>query len=112
MARLYANGNFPFPVVEELRRLGHDVLTTSDAGHAGKALPDQAVLAVAVTEERVLVTLNRKHFIRLHALNPEHLGIIVCSVDPDFSAQARRIHETLEATGSIKGKLIRINRTG
>ncbi|MCL4832054.1 MAG: hypothetical protein KJZ86_06420 [Caldilineaceae bacterium] len=27
MARFYANENFPFPVVEELRRLGHDVLT-------------------------------------------------------------------------------------
>ena len=28
MARLYANENFPLPVVNELRRLGHDVLTT------------------------------------------------------------------------------------
>lgn len=26
MARLYADENFPLPVVEELRRLGHDVL--------------------------------------------------------------------------------------
>lgn len=40
MALLYANENFPFPVVAELRRLGHDVLTTLDAGNAGKALPD------------------------------------------------------------------------
>jgi len=28
MARLYADENFPFPAVEELRRLGHDVLTS------------------------------------------------------------------------------------
>ncbi|TEU18005.1 MAG: hypothetical protein E3J21_06900 [Anaerolineales bacterium] len=28
MARLYANENLPLPVVGELRRLGHDVLTT------------------------------------------------------------------------------------
>jgi len=27
MARLYADENFPLPVVEELRQLGHDVLT-------------------------------------------------------------------------------------
>lgn len=27
MARLYANENFPFPVVEELRRRGHDAVT-------------------------------------------------------------------------------------
>ena len=26
MARFYANENFPLPTVEELRRLGHDVL--------------------------------------------------------------------------------------
>jgi len=27
MARLYSNENFPFPAVEELRCLGHDVMT-------------------------------------------------------------------------------------
>ena len=32
MARLYANENFPQPVVETLRRLGHDILTTHDTG--------------------------------------------------------------------------------
>ena len=110
MARLYTNENFPLPVVEELRRLGHDVLTTLDAGNAGKALPDEAVLALAGTEKRILITLNRKHFIRLHSLNPHHYGIIVCTVDPAFTAQAHRIHETLEASGSMTSKLIRINR--
>lgn len=110
MARLYANENFPLPVVEDLRRLGHDVLTTLDAGNAGKALPDEAVLSWAATEKRILITLNRKHFIRLHSLNPGHYGIIVCSVDPAFTAQARRIHETLESIESMKGNLIRINR--
>jgi len=35
MARLYANENFPLQVVEELRRAGHDVLTTREAGKAG-----------------------------------------------------------------------------
>jgi hypothetical protein len=30
MARLYADEDFPRPVVEELRRLGHDVLTVQD----------------------------------------------------------------------------------
>jgi len=32
MARLYANENFPLPVVEALRRLGHDVLTIQHKG--------------------------------------------------------------------------------
>lgn len=110
MARLYANENFPFPVVEELRRLGHDVLTTLDAGNAGRAMPDEDVLALAVAEKRILITLNRQHFIRLHSMNPDHYGIIVCTVDPAFAAQAYRIHEALEVSGPMEGKLIRVNR--
>jgi hypothetical protein len=31
MARLYADEDFPLPVVEELRHLGHDVRTVQDA---------------------------------------------------------------------------------
>jgi len=38
LARLYADENFLQPAVEELRRLGHDVLTTADAGMARKAI--------------------------------------------------------------------------
>ncbi|MGO9569492.1 MAG: DUF5615 family PIN-like protein [Desulfomonilaceae bacterium] len=110
MARIYADENVPLPVVEELQRLGHDVLTTLDAGNAGKALPDEAVLGFAVAHNRILITLNRKHFIRLHSSNPDHRGIIVCSVDPDFSAQAIRIQEAVGVTPSLEGKLIRVNR--
>lgn len=108
MARMYANENFPFPVVEELRRLGHDVLTTLDAGNAGKALPDEEVLAMA--DMRILITLNRKHFISLDSLSSDHCGIVVCTLDPDFRAQAHRIHEALEGSGPMAGKLIRVNR--
>ncbi|MCH8963229.1 MAG: DUF5615 family PIN-like protein, partial [Bacteroidetes bacterium] len=43
MARLYANENFPLPVVEELRRLGHHVLTIQETGKAEQAIPDEAV---------------------------------------------------------------------
>jgi hypothetical protein len=76
MTRLYANENFPLPVVEELRRLGHEVLTTYEAGDAGKSVPDERVLAFATAEGRAFVTINRKHFIHLHNANPDHAGII------------------------------------
>lgn len=56
MARLYANENLPLPVVEELRRLGYDVLTTYESGQAGQATPDEDILAFAVAEKRILVT--------------------------------------------------------
>ena len=32
MARLYADENVPFPLIEELRWLGHDVLTILEDG--------------------------------------------------------------------------------
>ena len=32
MVRLYSNENFPFPVVQELRRLGHDITTVQETG--------------------------------------------------------------------------------
>lgn len=111
MARLYADENFPLPVVEELRRLGHDVLTTHEAGQAGRAIPDEAVLAFAHAEHRAVLTLNRKHFIRLHLAQLEHIGIIVCTFDPDFVRQAERIHAAIGPTIQLYGQLIRVNRT-
>jgi hypothetical protein len=112
MARLYANENFPLPTVEELRRLGHDVLTSYESGQVGQALPDEDVLAFAVAETRILITLNRKHFVRLHQARGEHAGIIVCTFDPDFGALAQRVHAALVAQPQMAGRLVRINRPG
>ncbi|MDX1523404.1 MAG: DUF5615 family PIN-like protein [Anaerolineae bacterium] len=110
MASLYSNENFPLPVVQELRRLGHDVLTTQDAGKSGQAIPDEQVLDFAIETKRVMLTLNRRHFIRLHNERPDHQGFIVCTYDPDFSAQAQRIHLTIENQSELPGQLFRINR--
>lgn len=112
MARLYANENFPLPAVEELRRLGHDVLTSHESGLAGQAVADEKVLAFAMTEARILITFNRKHFVRLHKVRSDHAGIIVCTFDPDFAALAQRIHAALVAQPQMAGQLVRINRPG
>jgi hypothetical protein len=45
MARLYSNENFPRRVVEELRRLGHDVLISFEAGRAAGACRHAILLA-------------------------------------------------------------------
>jgi hypothetical protein len=74
MARLYANENFPLPAVTELRRLGHDVLTVQETGKAGQAIPDEAVLTFAREAGRVLLIINRRHFIRLHNHGAKHTG--------------------------------------
>ena len=71
---------------------------------------DEAVLEFACADERVLLTLNRKHFIRLHQIRPDHGGITACTFDPDFVGQAVRLHAAIESESSMMGKLIRINR--
>ena len=110
MVRIYANENFPLPVVEELRRLGHDVLTTSESGKAGQKCPDEDVLAYAIAENRVLLTLNRRHFVRLHNELPVHCGIIVCSIDPAFLPLAHRVDAAIRSCPSLEKMLLRVNR--
>ncbi|MGO4884969.1 MAG: DUF5615 family PIN-like protein [Bryobacteraceae bacterium] len=110
MARLYANENFPLPVVMELRRLGHDVLTARESGKANRAVPDSEVLEFARGEKRAVLTLNRKHFITLHTSMPDHAGIVACTVDADFVGQAQRIHASLAGHADPAGLLLRVNR--
>jgi len=110
MARLYANENFPAPVVEELRRLSHDVLTTQETGSAGQKLPDEEVLALAAKEGRAVLTFNRWHFVRLHRDHPDHPGIVVCSLHADSAAMAQRIHAAIGACERLSGQLIRVDR--
>lgn len=110
MAKIYSNENFPRQCVEALREFGHDVLTTEDSGKSDMAIPDEEVLAYSTEQNRILVTFNRKHFIKLHKDGVEHAGIIVCTVDVNFEALAQRIHSALEETPDMSAKLVRVNR--
>jgi uncharacterized protein (DUF433 family) len=65
LARFYSNENMALRVVAELRRLGHDVLTTLDAGKANDSVPDSKVLAFATAERRIFLPHNRRHFLQL-----------------------------------------------
>ncbi len=112
MAQFYSNENFPLPVVEELRNLGHDVLTIQEAGRASQSVPDAEVLRFATDAERALITLNRRHFIRLHGELPDHHGIIVCTYDPDFPGQAQRIDAAVRGVENLAGQLLRVGRSG
>ena len=108
MARLYADEQFPLPVVQILRDFGHDVLTVQEAEKTGDS--DAEVLAFAVNENRAVLTQNRRHFIRLHLEKPNHDGIIVCTEDRDLKSLAQRINEAVSQQESLTNKLIRVNR--
>ncbi len=110
MAFLYSNENFPLPVVDELRKLGHDIVTIQETGKSGQSFPDEAVLEFAISNERAVLTLNRKHFKNLHKKNQNHAGIIICTYDPDFPGQAKRVHAAICSESKLSGKLIRVSR--
>ena len=112
MARLYADENFPHPIVLELRRLGHDVLTIQEAGKSGQRTSDVTVLMDATKEGRAVLTHNRRDFIYLHDIHPDHAGIIVCTADLDFDGLAKRIDTAIQSHHTLAGQLIRINRPG
>lgn len=110
MARLYADENFSQRVVELLRAFGHDVITTREAGNAGLGISDPEVLNFATTINRAVLTFNRRDFIRLHTLQPDHTGIIVCTEDLDRDRLATRINQAISTEETLSGKLVRVNR--
>jgi hypothetical protein len=113
VARFYSNENIALQVVTELRRLGHDVLTSLDSGRANSAVPDSDVLALAVAEGRILLSNNRRHFLNLHRRRTgDHAGIVLCTFDPDSRGQAERIDAAVAGVPDTRNQLIRVNRPG
>jgi hypothetical protein len=74
---LYADENFPLPVVEERRRLGLDVMTTQEDGR--HATPDPDLLARTHALGRAILTRNRRHFVALHRQGADHRAVYGCS---------------------------------
>ena len=112
MARFYTNENFPLQVVRELRDLGHDVVTSLEAGQANRRIPDDEVLRFATSQKRALLTQNRRDFLRLHNAGVfDHAGIVLCTADPDFAGHARRIDAAVAVfLEDSRGEPIRVNR--
>ena len=104
---LYADEDFPFPTVQELRQLGHDVVTAQEDGRS--ATPDPDVLARAHSLGRAIMTYNRRDYEKLHRQGEPHCGIVSCKPDRNHLALAQRIHDALAA--QVAGRwCIRVNR--
>ena len=105
--QLYADEDFPLPVVEELRSRGHDVLTAQEDQRI--QVPDLEILARAQVLSRAVLTHNRRHFERLHRQGATHSGILSATQDVDHVALALRIDAAL--TGLSPGQwCVRVNR--
>jgi hypothetical protein len=103
----YADEDFALPVIIELRRFGHDVLTVQENARQGDT--DLDVLVTAHSLNRAVLTYNRRHFERMHHSGQPHSGIVSCTRDINFIAQAARIHNAV-STLSIGDWCLRVNR--
>ena len=85
--KIIADENLFEPIIDYLRRLGHDVLSIRDVGLSG--ISDDAVFQKACHEARIIVTMD-KDFSRMFRFPPEKCGgIIVVKI------YKRTVEETL-----------------
>jgi uncharacterized protein with PIN domain len=110
MARLYSNENFPIDIVRQLRQMGHDVLTSYEAGQANQKISDAAVLSFATQDDRIVITLNREDFIQLHRSGIEHRGIIICKDDRDYESQSQFVQNLLAENPDLSDRLLRVKK--
>jgi uncharacterized protein with PIN domain len=91
----YMDEHVPSAVSQGLRLRGIDVLTAQNAGMRGAS--DEDHLALAVQEQRAIFTQDTD-FLRLHAANHAHAGIVYAPQGTPTGAIVRSlmlIHEVL-----------------
>ncbi len=109
--RFYADENLARAIIEELRQLDYDILTSYEAGQANKSISDENVLKFAQERNKIIITLNRDDFVSLHKQGKAHSGIIICKEDRDYQGQAQVIDKFILQDGrSLQGRLIRIKK--
>lgn len=108
MANLYADEQFPRQVVELLRSFKHNVLTVQEAKNTG--VSDEAILDFAISQNRAVLTLNRRDFFRLHRSTLKHCGIIACVDDRNRQRMAENINLAILEAETLANQLIRVYR--
>ena len=80
--------------------------TSLEAGEANRRIPDEEVLGFAAAQMRVLLTLNRRDFLKLHYSGAvDHPGLVLCTADVDFAAQAAGLTKPCHTLERICGTL-------
>jgi predicted nuclease of predicted toxin-antitoxin system len=111
MIRFYSNENLAINLVEAIRSLGYDVLTSYEAQQANQGIPDDEVLRYATINNRCVLTFNRGDFLVLHRNQINHCGIIACREERDYSVQVQVLHEFLEpGNQDLKNRLLRLQK--
>jgi predicted nuclease of predicted toxin-antitoxin system len=94
--RAIANENIPWPVVEELRRRGHDIAWVVECG---KGMSDRAVLELAQRDARVVLTFDKDFgALAFAARLPASCGVVLLRLGGQSPEQdQRRAVDAIEA---------------
>lgn len=101
-------------LVDLLREDGHDVVTLNELNMTGT--PDAAVLEVACTQNRVVLTHNCKDFHKLHELDNSHSGILTIYKNDDpqkdmgYKEIVTSISNIEETEIDLKNKVLSLNQ--
>ena len=102
--RLLANENIPRAAIAALRDLGHDVVWTAEDA---PSTADTAVLARAVAEERVLLTLDKDFgALAFHARLPATCGVVPLRVRPLPARVAALVCRALPEAADFAGRYV------
>ncbi|MDJ1172709.1 DUF5615 family PIN-like protein [Roseofilum capinflatum] len=116
MLKFYSNENFPLAMVDLMRGMSYDVLTSYEAGQANRKIPDNVVLEYATCAGRIVITENRQDFLNLHSTTSNHAGIIICKADRDYTGKVQALHDFFaQDTHPMANRLLRVmkqNRKG
>jgi len=108
--KMLADENFPATVIVALRRRGHDVTAVTEAF---PGVSDTRVLAAAVTDQRLLLTLDRDFGdLIFHHGNPAPAGVILFRLGgSDPQEDNRRMIQTLEQPEQWVGRFTTVTDT-
>jgi hypothetical protein len=99
--RLHLNEHLSEQLAAQLRRHGFDVTSSEETGLLSE--PDERQLAFAASQQRAILTINHKDFIRLNrqylAEGLEHWGIIL-STEVPINVMFRRMLAMMHAVSA------------
>lgn len=105
---LLRDEDFNHKVLKGLADASYDVTSIKELGLDRQWFSDEDVLKMAIELGRVVLTHNKRDFIRLHRKTDEHQGIITCYQTSDHETLTSKILQLLEEVDSFENKLFRV----
>lgn len=103
--KFLADENIDLPAVKTLKRLGVNIISVHDIGMKG--YEDEGILNYAKESERAVITQDTD-FLKLHAKNFEHAGIVFLTKPLDTGELIKEIQKIVMLFDSLENTVIYI----